>query len=596
MVRNISFYIIASQILIIPLFFSMDKFSKIFLFSMVFLIFILFRGKFFYNYKLLIISIFILGLFSVSSLFNTGLYSFLFLFLLLIYGMSFLNFNNVDYTTNIFFKFYSVFIVVISLLGAYEFFSSLFLGASNRMLIPYLLPKNNDLRVAGIYGQPNLFALVLLTGILVLLYLHLHSDDFFSMRFHVLKYLPYFTVASVFFLTGSRAGILALMLTYLPLCWFVVRRRYLTKDSQRQQFVLLSGLLFLAYVLSYFLNWISPSVIVRHMGETGISADARFVMWTSAILIFVDHPWFGVGLGNFKFYFPKYVNQAHDFLGFVPYESMGHSNWAHNELLQLLSEGGIFVFILLLLLLGFFIYQLYLYVLGRRQWSPLKLYSHMFLLPFFIQSMFSWPLRHPALLILFFTFLGILLSQYSFTTMEVPRWGSMLLRIGAGCGMLLLMLLGMQEIKMGSLVHNMDKANVQANFTDFAILAAQPYSKYPILAEMIPRYVPVALREHDVTFAGEILPYAKQLVDLQGAHWQWYSLALTYHVLDREKEARFSIDRAIELSPSHEIYWSFLHYLNMLKASRDTGRPVEEFYPNPPDGHYELPEIFRGNN
>jgi hypothetical protein len=450
------------------------------------------------------------------------------------------------------------------------------------MLIPYLLPNNTNIRVGGFLGQPNLFSMFLVGGLLVFFYLHLHSANFSNCRFPKLTYLPFLTVAVVFFLTGSRAGLLALSLIYLPLCWLVARKRYLTGDADsRRQFLHLSCVLLLAYGLSYALNYFVASEAVRGLGEIGVPAEARFVFWTSAILIFLDHPWFGVGLDNYQFYLPKYVNQAHDLLGFVQYEAMGYTKWAHNELLQLLCEGGIFVFLLVVFLLGCFFYQLYLYAVGRKQWSALKLYSHLFLLPFILQSMFSWPMRHPALLVLFFTFLGLLLSQYPYKTVVIPPWGRVVMRGVVLCGMLIILLVGYQELQMGSLAHNMDRENVQASFPEFVRLAAHPYSEYPLLLEITPHYVQAALQDKDVEFAEQILPYVKKLVDLQGAHWQWYNLGLVYHLLEREDEAKQAATQAIRLRPTNDDYWSFQHYLNILTAAKKTGRPLEEFLPLP---------------
>jgi O-antigen ligase len=573
--------IISINVIIIPQFFDIDIEAKFIFFFSGFLLFFIFHELNKIQFVTLIILIFGVILCSLNN--KSGLLSFKYLIFFTILWIfvevsrdlfSRYRFESCNY----FFNFYLFFIVFVSAFGLYEYYDFFLLGKSNGMLIPYFLPENVGIRVGGIYGQPNIFSLSLLVGLIVFLYQHLHSANFSNCRFPKLTYLPFLTVALTFFLTGSRAGLLGLSLTYLPLCWLVVRKRYLTGDADsRRKFLHLSCALLLAYGLSYALNYFAASEAVRGLGEIGVPAEARFVFWTSAILIFLDHPWFGVGLDNYQFYLPKYVNQAHDLLGFVQYEAMGYTKWAHNELLHLLCEGGIFVFLVVVFLLGCFFYQLYLYAVGRKQWSPLKLYSHLFLLPFILQSMFCWPMRHPALLVLFFTFLGLLLSQYPYKTVIVPPWGRVVMRGVVLCGLVIILLVGHQELRMGSLAHNMDRENVQASFPEFVRLAAHPYSEYPLLLKITPRFVQAALQDKDVEFAEQILPYVKKLVDLQGAHWQWYNLGLVYHLLEREDEAKQAATQAIRLRPTNDDYWSFQHYLNILTAAKKTGRSLEEF-------------------
>lgn len=596
--RSILFIAVTlGQLAIIPYFFHVDTVSKILLVSFLLLLVFYRADKLLCTHKGFIgFSFSLMLLFLVSSSHVIDGLLLAYLLLLVVYVSALAICRDAAAQFNQFAKVYSLFILIVSVLGLYEYFSSLLLGVSRQQLIPNLLPANTGMRVAGVYGQPNLFALLLLTGLLIFWYQHLHNNNFSSTRFPKLKYLPFLTIAMVFFLTGSRAGLLALLLIFLSLCWLIVRKRYLADDpGTRKQFLLLSSVLLLAYGLSYLLGTaFVPPESARGFEVTGVSIEARFVFWTSAVLIFLDYPWFGVGLEKFKLYLPEYVNQAHDLLGFVQYESMGYTSWAHNEFLQLLCEGGIFVFLIVLFLLGYFFWQLLLFARGRKEWSELKLYSHLFLFPFIIQSMFSWPLRHPALLVLFATFLGFLLSQYSYRPLTLPAWGLWLIRGFILCGLVITLLVGIQEIKMGSFASNMDRENVQASFAEFEQLVAHPYSNLPLLIVITPRYVSSALKDGDILFAEKILPYIESLADLQGAHWQWYNLCQIYHLLGREKEARLAIERAINLWPTEGLYWSFQHYLNMLTAARETGRPFDDFLPIPPGGGSveEMREIF----
>lgn len=410
----------------------------------------------------------------------------------------------------------------------------------------------------------------------------------------MLKYLPFFAIAVTFFLTNSRAGLVSLSFTIFILFVSIIRKSYLAEDKEKQKiFFQILFVLFFAFLLGHLMNQTIIGEGGREFNVSDRGAAARFVFWMAAILIFFDYPWLGVGLGNYELYLPKYTEKAHDLLGFVQFEAVGYTKWAHNELLQLACEGGFFVFTIILLILFWYLWQLNAWLRGRRQWSSLKLYSYIFLLPFIVQSMFSWPLRHPAIMVLFFTFLGLLISQHRYRTIQVSPGAKGLIRAAAFCGVMVLLLLSYHQAKMRAFVEGIDQEDPQTRFPLFEQLARTPYLEQPLLNNMVPRYTRVALRDDDKSFGEQILPYAEKIASLQGGHWQWFNLGLIYHLLAREEEAKQAVRRAIDLKPSEGKYWEFEHYLNMLRASKQTGRPLKEFLPIPPDGGAsDVKEVF----
>jgi O-antigen ligase len=82
------------------------------------------------------------------------------------------------------------------------------------------------------------------------------------------------------------------------------------------------------------------------------SAQSRLVIWQVAWKAFLEHPWGGVGFGNFPIYY--LINRPETALE----HSIGH---AHNLWLHLLAEGGV------LALLGFLLWFLGLMGLMLRQ-------------------------------------------------------------------------------------------------------------------------------------------------------------------------------------------------------------------------------------
>jgi len=494
----------------------------------------------------------------------------------------------------LFLRIFSAFVLVAALLGLYQYFSFFLCGKSTEPLISYLLPPAISQRVMGIYGQPNFTALLLLVGLLVYLYLYLHDKEYQTIHLHWLKFLPFLTIAVVFFLTGSRAGLLAFGLTFLLLCWLVVRHRYLFGEAcQRRRFCFLLVVLISAFCIAYGLNRILLVPGVRELGAAGMSTETRFVLWTAAALIFIDHPWLGVGIDNFKFYLPKYVNSAHDLLGFVEYDAMGYTSWAHNEFLQLSCEGGIVVFVALSLALGCLFYPLIMYARGRRNWTPLKLYSHLFLVPFVIHSMFSWPMRYSPLVILFFAFGYMLLSQCRRKSIIMTLFWQNVVRFLALCGVVATLFIASHEMHMGHLTRVINSDVVPDTFHEFELLVKEPYSEYPLLSRVLPHYINTAICEKNVALSEKILPYIERLTEVQGAYWQWFYLAHIYHLVGRYEDAELAVANAIELRPTEQVYWGFQHYLNMLKASDRTGQPLENFLPIPPGGTAEdLEGIF----
>lgn len=473
--------------------------------------------------------------------------------------------------------------VLASALGLYEYFHFSFLGSSRRMLIPYLLPPDLGPRVVGLYGQPNLFAVFLTSTVLAFFYHYVHRDDFSTERHtSFLRFVPFLLVSLVFFQTGSRAGLLSIVLILGFLSWLVARGKYLDSEPQRKkEFISLLICFCVAFVASrllaqYFIQDVSS------LTDVGVSSDARFIYWTTAVLIFLDNPWTGIGLDNYRFLQNSYNLEAHDLLGFVEYERMSNTNWAHSEILQLLCEGGVLVFIPVFLLLLLLVYvSSKHFIRTESRIDPQFLYSHIFLFPFIIQSFFSWPFRYPSLLILFFAFLAILVAQYRLFELKISLFVSVLIRFSLVICFCLAFVLLYYEFKIGEFNKSFtDVESIEQTIPLFDDLVDNAYSRYRVLHGGTPYYVHEALLREDNALATWILPYCEQLTVLEGARWQWFNLTKIYLKLGHEADARKAILKTIDLMPSDDMTWSVLHYLNMLQAARETGRPLEYFWPN----------------
>jgi O-antigen ligase len=476
--------------------------------------------------------------------------------------------------------------VITAVLGLYEHVRFLLLGPSRSMLIPYLLPPNPLARVGGPYGQPNQLAVFLLVSLLAFFYRYVNIQPISKPSYLFrLRFVPFALVAVVFFMTLSRSGLLSLCFIMGFLTWLVTCRRYLANsDAGRREFFSLLFMLGATFLLLKVWAWshVAGAPQIRSLGDTGINPSGRYVFWMSAILIFRDHPWLGVGLDQYKNIMNGYGPLSHDILGFVPYEAMKSTNWAHNELLQILCEGGVFAFALVVFLLGLLFLKIVKnFVQTKIEDDSLYLYSHLFLLPFIIQAMFGWSLRSTPLLILFFALLGLLLAQYPLCKINIHGGRRVLAQLILFSGLSLAVMLFWTEIELGTFKHEFLQAkSLEVTLPEFVAFAENPYTAFRVMNRALPGYLHAALTEKDNRLALQILPYYQRLCSLEGARWEWYDLARLYLKVGRENDSRSAIQQAVQLSPMDPRIGAFLHYLNMLKAARATGRPLSSFWPH----------------
>ena len=185
-------------------------------------------------------------------------------------------------------------------------------------------------------------------------------------------------------------------------------------------------------------------------------------------------------------------------------------------------------------------------------------------------------MRHPSLLLLFVTFSGILVVQYPTKTVILPsrlRIGIVILLLG---GLITTSLMFQQEMRIVDFERNIIKKPFELAENDFTALVQNQYSSYRILHNAIPFLTSEALRNNSEYLALFVIPYSEKLTSLEGEAYQWYDLSRLYLRVSRLEDARLAIR---ELRPTDNVIFEFLHHLNILKASKETGRPVEYFYP-----------------
>ncbi|MBI3307295.1 MAG: O-antigen ligase family protein [Candidatus Omnitrophica bacterium] len=123
--------------------------------------------------------------------------------------------------------------------------------------------------------------------------------------------------------TASRMGIMSFFLSFLFMAFFLP----LPSKSKKIFFLF-------AFVLGGMALWHGWDVLsyrFKDLEEGIASVNSRFFVWQDALGMLRDHPWFGVGLGNFKWVFPNYQSER-------LLMSWDH---AHQDYLELAIELGI---------------------------------------------------------------------------------------------------------------------------------------------------------------------------------------------------------------------------------------------------------------
>ncbi|PID69567.1 MAG: hypothetical protein CR989_00965 [Flavobacteriales bacterium] len=229
-------------------------------------------------------------------------------------------------------------------------------------------------RLRGWYSEGGPFGLMLgFTYILTYLFQSKYNNFF-----------RIILILTIVFTARSKAGILFIVL------WFILKY-YKTMYARLRRlniFILIIGGLITAILFTKLATLYIDDIkhIKREINER--PDDINLVMGRIAgVFIFpdmiLDHPVFGIGLGNYPL-----IRNNPKYRGFIPYSPPGKAD-AHGfgGLMQLLVDGGFFIFSLFLLLMILLIRQL------KRNHTNLEIYMYCFLLFFIlgVQIYFLYP-------------------------------------------------------------------------------------------------------------------------------------------------------------------------------------------------------------
>lgn len=188
-------------------------------------------------------------------------------------------------------------------------------------------------RLTGGGGDPNVQA----AGFLAAMFLCTGLWSVVRGRLAKLSLLLAFIVVAVgFFATQSRGGLIALGAALIA--GMVLLRRHRKR---------LLGVVAAAGIGLGILALVHPSAVTR-ITDVGGGTSGRSSLWKVAWTIFSQHPWVGIGIGNFQAVESNYTLRSGSLTRVELIAQEPHL--VHNVFLQLLTETGIVGFLLFLVL------------------------------------------------------------------------------------------------------------------------------------------------------------------------------------------------------------------------------------------------------
>jgi O-antigen ligase len=144
-------------------------------------------------------------------------------------------------------------------------------------------------------------------------------------------------------ISGSRGGMMSLAAALVLIA--AMSRRFTTRRlmdahpvSRGSRFWPRFGpITVIALTILIGVVWIGATPVVERIGLTvdelvrsGTPDVSRAIMWRDTIAMIRNHPWVGVGLGAYETVYPAYADSMSRFA----------VDYAHNDYLQILSDGG----------------------------------------------------------------------------------------------------------------------------------------------------------------------------------------------------------------------------------------------------------------
>jgi len=304
-------------------------------------------------------------------------------------------------------------LVITSLLGIYGIFQ--YNG------IDFAFWKGNVARsqVFGLFGNVNYFAEYLIVP------LPLAISLFFAARNRTHKILLLVGILAMggsLILTFTRGSYLAIGISslFMFFLYLASRGKGFIKEHKKIFIFILALIILVTFLFALpnplnkpgtAISKIKSRISISQFTESS-SLKRRIAIWKFTGMMIKDHPIFGSGLGTFKYnslsYQAQFFDQGEN-RSLYPY---GFADKAHNEYLQLGAELGMLgLGIFLWLLITYFNYGIKLLKRLKDEYKQGILIGLMGgVVAVLIDGIFGFPLHLPATIVLFWLFIGLVVS------------------------------------------------------------------------------------------------------------------------------------------------------------------------------------------
>jgi len=316
-------------------------------------------------------------------------------------------------------------LIISSLLGIYGIFQY------NGIDFSFWKANVGRNQVFGLFGNVNYFAEYMIIPLPLAISLFFATQ---KRTYKILLLVGILAMGGSIILTLTRGSYLAIGISsiFMFLLYLTSRGKSFLKEHKKI-FIFILALIILVTFLFVLPNPLNKpgTVISKIKGRisisqftSGSSLKRREAIWGFTILIIKDHPLLGSGLGTFKYnslnYQAKFFDQGEN-RRLYPY---GIADKVHNEYLQLGAEIGILgLGIFLWLIISYFNYGIRILKKIKDQYKQGIIIGLMGgVVAVLIDAIFGFPLHLPATLVLFWLFIGLIVSlnhSENYTEQEV---------------------------------------------------------------------------------------------------------------------------------------------------------------------------------
>ncbi|MEP6804896.1 MAG: O-antigen ligase family protein [Flavobacterium sp.] len=259
------------------------------------------------------------------------------------------------------------------------------------------------IRMTGNQGNVNILAASLTIKVPFLLLGITHFNNYKKLFLLITLLL----VTTVIFLTGARTALLSTILIFLIYIF-----SYLKINSFSKAYLLKVSILILPFIISIFIStklfkktnnksrYASIENKLQQINGNDASSQARLIYWGNALKLSKEHPFLGVGLGNYMIESLPYETTTEN-------DSIASLN-THNDFLEITAETGIvngFVF-LSLFVFAFFVNAKRIIYSADPDVRTVSILTLMLVVVYGMDSLFNFPLYRPTMQI----FLSLLLA------------------------------------------------------------------------------------------------------------------------------------------------------------------------------------------